>query len=62
MEINGTMAIGIILVLIFLPFLFSAGKESGRLKMPRMPKLGRKPSAFRQFPTMPPQGDDLEFD
>lgn len=52
MELNGGIALGIILVIIFLPFLFSAGKESGRIKMP---KMGRKPksTSFRQFPTFP---------
>lgn len=39
------------LLLILLPFLFSALKESGHLSR-------RKPSAFRRFPTFPTDGGE----
>jgi hypothetical protein len=54
MQIDGVTAIGIVLVIISLPYLFGALKESGRIKAP---KIGRKSSAFRQFPTFPVQGE-----
>jgi hypothetical protein len=56
MEINGATAIGIIVLIIALPYLFGALKESGRIKAP---KFGRKSaSSFRQFPTFPVQGGE----
>lgn len=52
----GAAAIGILLVLISLPTLFSALKESGRIKPP---KFGKKSNtSFRQFPTFPEDGTE----
>ena len=61
MEINGGTAIGIALLIMALPYLFGALKESGRIKPP---KFGRKSqSSFRQYPLHPPvQGDGSDIE
>lgn len=42
------------------PWIFSALKESGRIKRP---KFGRKSTSFRQYPLHPPvQGGGEEFE
>lgn len=53
MTISGEIAIGIVLVVIAIPYLFGALKESGRIHMPR-----RKSSAFRRYPTFPADGEE----
>lgn len=50
----GEIAAGIGIILIVLPFLFSALKESGRIKAPT---FGRKSKTFRQFPLHEEGGD-----
>jgi uncharacterized membrane protein len=62
MEINGGMAVGIIVLIISLQFLFGALKEGGHLKAP---KIGKRKSAssFRQYPLHPPvQGDGSDIE
>lgn len=52
----GEIAVGVSLVVIVLPFLFGALRESGRLKAP---KFG-KSKTFRKFPTFPVQDEGDE--
>lgn len=62
MTIGPGFAIGVIVLVIALQFLFSALKESGHI---RAPKFGRKSrSSFRQYPLHPPvqgNGEDIEI-
>jgi hypothetical protein len=53
MPIEIQLFIGFLLLLPFLPYLFGALKESGRLQVPR-----RRSSTFRQFPTFPTDDDE----
>jgi hypothetical protein len=54
-EILLYIVVGISLGAIVAPFLFGALRESRRFKTKRRP-----PSAFRQFPTFPVQGEEWE--
>jgi hypothetical protein len=62
MEINGATAIGVILLIVALQFLFGALKEGGHLKAPKFGKR-KSASSFRQYPLHPPvQSDGSEIE
>lgn len=56
-----TIVAAIALIAVLSPWVFSALKESGRIKRPKFG--GKSRSSVRQFPLHPPvQGDTVEFE